>query len=150
MMIALVVFGMYNFRKNARCFCGDVGSVSISFILVFLLGKLILTSGNIVYIMFMAIYGVDTFLTIITRLFHGENIFKPHRQHLYQILANEYQISQLSVSSGFAIIQLLTNLLLILLIPKVDELHIIILSIFILVLFGIGYLLIKKRNNSAS
>jgi hypothetical protein len=39
--------------------------------------------------MFMIVYGVDTFLTILYRLIRHENIFAAHRSHLYQILANE-------------------------------------------------------------
>lgn len=44
MVIAITVFNIFNFRKKAKCFAGDVGSVSIAFIILFLLGKLIYTN----------------------------------------------------------------------------------------------------------
>jgi UDP-GlcNAc:undecaprenyl-phosphate GlcNAc-1-phosphate transferase len=34
-IISVVVFNFFNFRKKAKCFAGDVGSVSIAFIIVF-------------------------------------------------------------------------------------------------------------------
>ncbi|MDD4554672.1 MAG: glycosyltransferase family 4 protein [Bacteroidales bacterium] len=108
--IALLIFAFYNFRPRARCFAGDVGSVSLSYILVFLLGKLIITTGNPLYLMFFCLYGLDTFMTICTRLVHHENVFNAHRQHLYQRLANEGQIPHLIVSSGYTLVQLMINL----------------------------------------
>ena len=111
--LAVAIFGFYNFRTRARCFAGDVGAVSISFILVFLTGKLILATGNPLYLMFMIVYGVDTFLTILYRLIRHENIFAAHRSHLYQILANESGISHVKVSTAYTLAQLVINLLII-------------------------------------
>ena len=111
--LAVAIFGFYNFRTRARCFAGDVGAVSISFILVFLTGKLILATGNPLYLMFMIVYGVDTFLTILYRLTRHENIFAAHRSHLYQFLANESGISHVKVSTGYTVAQLLINLFII-------------------------------------
>ena len=39
---SVLVFCFFNFRKRAKCFAGDVGSVSIAFILLFLIGRLII------------------------------------------------------------------------------------------------------------
>jgi UDP-N-acetylmuramyl pentapeptide phosphotransferase/UDP-N-acetylglucosamine-1-phosphate transferase len=88
-MLAAVVFLFFNFRKRAKCFAGDVGSVTIAFWIIFLLLKLIIISGNYLYILFLGVYGVDTVLTIIHRLGLKQNIFDAHRLHFYQILANE-------------------------------------------------------------
>ena len=63
--------------------------------------------------MFMIVYGVDTFLTIIYRLTRHENIFAAHRSHLYQILANESGISHVKVSTAYTLAQLGINLLII-------------------------------------
>lgn len=41
----MVVFCFFNFRKWAKCFAGDVGAVSIAFVLLFLLGKLVVMLG---------------------------------------------------------------------------------------------------------
>ncbi|MBV5315341.1 MAG: glycosyltransferase family 4 protein [Prolixibacteraceae bacterium] len=105
--ISLVIFGFFNFRKKAICFAGDVGSVSIAFILTFILAKLILLTSNPLYILFFSLYGVDTISTIIYRLWKKENIFEAHRKHLYQLVSNELKISQLHVAFVYSTLQLL-------------------------------------------
>lgn len=105
LIIALLVFNFFNFRKKAKCFAGDVGSVSIAFILLFLIGQLILITNDFSYIVLLAVYGVDSVLTIIHRLMLHENIGLPHRKHLYQIMANELKIPHVVVSSIYMVIQ---------------------------------------------
>jgi UDP-N-acetylmuramyl pentapeptide phosphotransferase/UDP-N-acetylglucosamine-1-phosphate transferase len=109
LLLALVVFNFFNFRKKARCFAGDVGAVSLAFIVIFLLGMLILKSGNIAWIGLLAVFGVDTILTIIHRLILKENILIAHRKHLFQLLANELKFSHLVVSSVYALVQVLVS-----------------------------------------
>lgn len=106
-ILGSIVFLFFNFRKKAKCFAGDVGSVSIAFWIIFLLLKLIIESGNYSYILFLSVYGVDTVLTIIHRLKLKQNIFEAHRLHFYQVLANEQKWPQLLVSSIYALLQLL-------------------------------------------
>lgn len=106
-MLACVVFLFYNFRKRALCFAGDVGSVVIAFMIISFLLGLIFKTGDWTYILFLAVYGVDTVLTLIHRLILKENIFEAHRLHFYQILANEQKIPHLVVSAIYAIIQIL-------------------------------------------
>lgn len=105
-IMASLVFLYFNFRKKAKCFAGDVGSVSIAFWIIFLLLKLILITENYSYILFLGVYGVDTVLTILHRLKLKHNIFDAHRLHFYQILANDQGWSHLSVSSIYAGLQL--------------------------------------------
>ncbi|MHB1921934.1 MAG: MraY family glycosyltransferase [Chitinophagaceae bacterium] len=109
--IAVVIFGWFNFRKKARCFAGDIGSVSIAFILLFIDLKLILQKNDILFILFFAVYGVDSGLTLFHRLFQGQNIFKAHRSHLYQYLANEMRWGHIPVALLYIGIQLLINFL---------------------------------------
>ena len=90
---SVLVFCFFNFRKRAKCFAGDVGSVSIAFILLFLIGRLIIRTGDFSWIVLLSVYGVDSVLTIIHRLMLHENIGLPHRKHLYQIMANELEDS---------------------------------------------------------
>ena len=97
-LCAVLVFCFFNFRKKAKCFAGDVGSVSIAFILLFLIGKLILTTGDFSWIILLSVYGVDSVLTIIHRLMLHENIGLPHRKHMYQLMANELKIPHVGVS----------------------------------------------------
>ena len=48
-LLGVLVFNFFNFRKKAKCFAGDVGSVGIAFIILFALGKLILLTGDFTY-----------------------------------------------------------------------------------------------------
>ena len=98
MLCAVLVFNFFNFRKKAKCFAGDVGSVSIAFVVLFLIGKLIIRTGDFSWIVLLAVYGVDSVLTIIHRLMLHENIGLPHRKHLYQLMANELKIPHVVVS----------------------------------------------------
>ena len=106
-LCAVVVFNFFNFRKRAKCFAGDIGSVSIAFIVLFLIGKLIIKTEDFSWIILLVVYGVDSVLTIIHRLMLHENIGLPHRKHLYQIMANELKMPHVAVSSVYMVIQAL-------------------------------------------
>jgi UDP-N-acetylmuramyl pentapeptide phosphotransferase/UDP-N-acetylglucosamine-1-phosphate transferase len=106
-MIACLVFLFFNFRKRARCFAGDVGSMGISFWIVTLLLQLMLATRSVIWILFLAIYGIDTVCTILHRLYLKQNIFEAHRMHFYQVLSNEKGVSHQKVSTLYAMAQLL-------------------------------------------
>jgi UDP-N-acetylmuramyl pentapeptide phosphotransferase/UDP-N-acetylglucosamine-1-phosphate transferase len=128
-ILSILVFGFFNFRKKAKCFAGDVGSVSLGYFLIFLMlgfmfhfwqsnqsnqSELILNHSkyngfDFKYILFLSLYGLDSILTIVQRLYLKENIFKPHRKHLYQLLANELKMPHLLVSLIYAILQILVS-----------------------------------------
>ena len=109
-LCSVLVFCFFNFRKKAKCFAGDVGSVSIAFILLFLIGKLILTTGDFSWIILLVVYGVDSVLTIIHRLMLHENIGLPHRKHMYQLMANELRVPHVVVSFIYMVVQALIML----------------------------------------
>lgn len=98
MLMADVIFCFFNFRKRAKCFAGDVGSLSMGFIIIFLLLKLMFKDGHMHWIAFVSVYLVDGGLTILHRIMLKENILKPHKKHAYQIMANELQMPHLTVS----------------------------------------------------
>lgn len=104
-MLGLLVFTFFNFRAKAKCFAGDVGSVGIAYILLFALGALILKTGNLIYILFLTVYGIDSVWTIFRRLYLRENIFEAHRSHLYQFLGNEAGFNKLWISFLYGAIQ---------------------------------------------
>ena len=104
-LCSVVVFCFFNFRREAKCFAGDVGSVGIAFILLFLIGKLILKTEDFSWIILLAVYGVDSVLTIIHRLMLHENIGLPHRKHMYQLMANELKIPHVVVSLVYMAVQ---------------------------------------------
>ena len=109
--IGVLVFAFFNVRTNARVFAGDVGSMTGAFFLGALMCYAILVTGEISYLLFFSVYGIDTAGTIILRLLNRENIFTPHRMHLYQLLANEHGVPHLLVAGGYAGVQLGINLL---------------------------------------
>jgi len=106
-LCSVFVFNFFNFRKRAKCFAGDVGSVCIAFVLLFFIGKLVIWTEDFSWIILLAVYGVDSVLTIIHRLMLHENIGLPHRKHLYQIMANELKIPHVVVSSVYMLVQAL-------------------------------------------
>jgi UDP-N-acetylmuramyl pentapeptide phosphotransferase/UDP-N-acetylglucosamine-1-phosphate transferase len=101
-ILACLVFLFFNFRKRARCFAGDVGSMGISFWILMLLLQLMSVTHSLIWILFLALYGVDAVCTILHRLYLQQNIFEAHRMHFYQILSNEKGISHRKVSALYA------------------------------------------------
>jgi UDP-N-acetylmuramyl pentapeptide phosphotransferase/UDP-N-acetylglucosamine-1-phosphate transferase len=114
-ILACLVFLFFNFRKKAKCFMGDIGSLGISFWVLGLLGLLIIKTQELKYLLFLTVYGVEVVLTILERLKLKENIFEAHRRHLYQLFSNEKKVSHLVVSAIYAFLQLLINVIVILL-----------------------------------
>ncbi len=141
--IAVVVFSIFNFRNTAKAFAGDVGSVAIAYILLFSLGALIFKTGNLIYMLFLTVYGIDAVWTILRRLYLKENIFEAHRSHLYQYLANEAGINKLLVSFIYGFLQLIIGLL-VLWIVNFETLTQIIFSVTLLFLSSIIYLVAKN------
>ena len=105
MICSVLVFDFFNFRKRAKCFAGDVGSVSIAFVVLFLIGSLILQTKDFSWLVLLVVYGVDSVLTIVHRLLLHENIGLPHRKHLYQIMANELKIPHVAVALTYMLVQ---------------------------------------------
>lgn len=112
-ILACLVFLFFNFRKKAKCFAGDVGSMGIGFWVIGLITLLIIKTQDIKYLLLLSIYGIEVVLTIVERLKLKENIFEAHRRHLYQLFANEKKVSHLVISSVYALFQLIINAFLI-------------------------------------
>lgn len=108
--LSLLIFNFFNFRRVARCFAGDVGAVALALWLSYYLLVLFKTHPSPIWLLPVAVYAVDSVLTILYRLFKGENIFHAHRHHLYQNLSNEWGFPHLYVSSLYGFLQLLINL----------------------------------------
>lgn len=163
LMVAILVFGFFNFRTKARCFAGDVGSVSMGYVLVFLLlgfifvrfeeaqyGDLLKISQridfkvSIHYLLLLSLYGVDAILTLVQRLYLKENIFEAHRRHFYQLLCNEYGIWHIAVSAGYALIQFFINVYIFRYEISGLNMFLFLLCFSLIYAFGKNYLL-KKR-----
>lgn len=110
--LADIVFCFFNFRPKgkAKCFAGDVGSIGVAYILLFLIGSLILATGDVTYLIFLLVYGVDGCLTIGHRIMLHENLGEAHRKHAYQLMANELKIGHVKVASFYALLQLAVSL----------------------------------------
>ena len=79
--------------------------MGIAFWIIALLGLLIIKTGQYKWILFLAVYGVDSVLTIIHRLFLKENIFKAHRLHLFQVIVHNLKVPHLLMSSIYMLTQ---------------------------------------------
>ena len=141
-LLGVVVFAFFNFRTKAKCFAGDVGSVAIAYILLFMLGALIIKTGNLIYIFFLTIYGIDAVWTIIRRLYLKENIFEAHRSHLYQFLGNEAGVNKLLISFLYGLFQFGIGYL-VLEFAKESLRSQLIFSVVLITILSLGYLLLK-------
>ena len=152
--LADIVFCCFNFRPKgkAKCFAGDVGSIGVAYILLFLIGSLILATGDVTYLILLLVYGVDGCLTICHRILLHENLGEAHRKHAYQLMANELRIGHVKVASFYALLQLAVSLGFIYLCPALSSAsglslvawHWIYLAAA-LALLALAYVLFKKK-----
>jgi UDP-GlcNAc:undecaprenyl-phosphate/decaprenyl-phosphate GlcNAc-1-phosphate transferase len=110
--ISVLVFMTLNVRSRALVFCGDVGAIVLAFLIGYLVITLSISTGKIEYILLGCVYGVDAIFTIFRRMLKGENIFQPHRSHLYQLLSNELNWHYLTVSLVYSVLQLIISMIL--------------------------------------
>ena len=153
-LLSVLAFTFFNFRPRgkAKCFAGDVGSVGIAFILLFAIGMLIVRTGDITWLIFLLVYGVDGCLTICHRILLHENLGEAHRKHAYQLMANELKISHPLVSCIYMFMQLVVSLGFIYLCPVLASAsglslvawHWIYLALAF-VLLAVAYVLFKKK-----
>lgn len=109
-LIPTFIFVFYNARKQAKCFSGDVGAIAAGFVMVYMLLKLMINSHSFIYLALYTMIFIEAGLTILQRLFAGENIFQPHRIHLFQLLCNEGKRNHVLVSSFYGGIQLIIGM----------------------------------------
>lgn len=88
LLIGLLCFSPFNFRKTAAMFAGDVGALTAGFI--FAIAGLFLVRNSpqadalfVLPLLILPIL-VDVFMTLIRRARAGENILQAHNQHLFQ------------------------------------------------------------------
>ena len=144
--LSLLVFCLFNFRpKNkAKCFAGDVGSIGIALILLFCIGRLIVMTGDVTWLVFMLVYGIDGCCTIIHRIMLHENLGEAHRKHVFQLMANELGMSHVVVSLIYMALQLTVSLIAIYVIPNTVAAHWIYLVCSAVVMV-VAYVLFKKK-----
>lgn len=145
-MLSVLVFCLFNFRPRgkAKCFAGDVGSISIAFIILFILGSIIIKTQDITYLLLLVVYGVDACFTILHRIKLHENLGQAHRKHAYQIMANELKMGHIQVSLIYMLMQSAISLIFIYLIPDTILAHWIYLVLVVVVL-AVAYILFMKK-----
>ena len=145
-VLASLVFCVFNFRPKgkAKCFAGDVGSIGIAFIMLFLLGNVIIKTEDITWLIFLLVYGVDGCLTIVHRIMLHENLGEAHRKHAYQLMANELKIGHVKVTLLYMVMQLAVSLGFIYLCPDTVLCHWMYL-IGALAILAVAYVLFMKR-----
>ena len=145
-IIGVLVFCIFNFRPKgkAKCFAGDVGSISIAFIMLFAIGRLVVATQDVTYLIFLLVYGVDGCLTICHRILLHENLGQAHRKHAYQLMANELRIGHVKVTLLYMALQLAVSLGFIYLCPQSVLAHWIYLLVAATVL-AVAYILFKKK-----
>ena len=145
-ILGVLVFCLFNFRPKgkAKCFAGDVGSISIAFIMLFAIGKLVVQTQDVTYLIFLLVYGIDGCLTICHRILLHENLGEAHRKHAYQLMANELKIGHVKVSILYMSLQLAVSFGFIHLCPDSVIAHWIYL-LGAVVMLAVAYVLFKKK-----
>ena len=146
-ILASLVFCIFNFRPKgkAKCFAGDVGSIGIAFIILFLLGNVMIETTDITWLIFLLVYGVDGCLTIVHRIMLHENLGEAHRKHAYQIMANELKVGHVKVALLYTVMQLVISLGFIYLCPDTVIAHWLYL-VGVSAVLAIAYILFMKKN----
>ena len=145
-IIGVLVFSLFNFRPRgkAKCFAGDVGSIGMALILVFAVGRLMLVTGDVTWIVLFLVYGVDGMMTIFHRIMLHENLGEAHRKHAYQLMANELKMSHVTVSCIYMVLQLAISLGFIYLCPNTILAHWIY-AVAAGLILAIAYILFMKK-----
>lgn len=145
--IADVIFCFFNFRPKdkARCVAGDVGSIGIAYIMLFMILSLVTATGDVTYMIFLIVYGVDGCMTIGHRILLHENLGQAHRRHAFQIMANELGMSHITVTLIYMGLQLAISSVFILLIPSTAKAHWIYLGAVLALMIPAYILLLSVR-----
>lgn len=112
MMSALLAFSFFNVRKKALCFSGDVGSISIAYIVSLMIIQVMIATDSARWILLFGVYGLDSVGTIVLRIIRREKVWTPHRTHFYQYLVNERKWPHIVVSLLYSLLQFVLSMLL--------------------------------------
>ncbi|MGC8495188.1 MAG: UDP-N-acetylmuramyl pentapeptide phosphotransferase [Syntrophobacteraceae bacterium] len=103
---------------RAKIFMGDVGSILLgaAFASIVFLGSrtfldFLCTAS------FLSTFYADELSTMAVRIKGGENLLRAHREHLYQLLANEYGIAHWRISAAYGAMQALIGIIVLLVRP---------------------------------
>lgn len=145
LIIGVSIFLFFNLRNKAVAFAGDVGSISIAFVIFYLMVNLIFATGNYAYLLLFVVIGIDAALTIIFKLLLRENIFVPHRDFLFKKLVHVGKYKHVNISIIYAMVQAFISIIVISL-PLQNKLSAQ-LSILFIVVVGLcsTYIIIRNK-----
>ena len=121
-----------------------MGSLSIGFAITYLVLKLIMISNNYSFILLLAVYGTDSVLTILHRLFLKQNIFKAHRLHLYQVIISSTGTPHLRMTIIYMCAQAIVSAVFISILSK-SMVQVYAFTGVILLVLSTLYILIKRK-----
>lgn len=116
LMAAMTIFGIFNISR--KIFAGDVGAITLGFLIVYILTTMILAEGDATMMIFLIVCLFDAGLTTTQRLFAGENILTPHHKFIFHLLIRQWQLPHIVVSICYALLQLLINAIYFLIPPQ--------------------------------
>jgi UDP-N-acetylmuramyl pentapeptide phosphotransferase/UDP-N-acetylglucosamine-1-phosphate transferase len=149
LLLAILTFGFYNFRKKALFFSGDVGSMTLGILAFFIVLTLSIKLISPIIVLLLSVGLTDTLGTIFKRFLAKKNIFEAHREHIYEQLTDNTKLSHLQISSIYAVIQLVVNLIVVKTYHTSLEAQLGLLIIIGLI-FSLIYWVINKKLNSAT
>jgi Fuc2NAc and GlcNAc transferase len=104
--VAGACIGFLIFNLSGKVFMGDGGSILLGFLFA---ATAILASGTLldIFCYFALIFPcyADELITSAVRLKKRQNLFQTHREHLFQLLANELKISHWKIALSYALFQ---------------------------------------------
>lgn len=104
----------FNF-PNAKMFIGNIGSYALSILILILFCDLKFELNTFInFIIIFLLFYIDTSYTLLKRIFERKNIFKAHRDHLYQRVATRNNhLFVLLIFSAYNFLIILPSLLII-------------------------------------
>lgn len=144
--ISLCCLGFLPFNMpQAKVFMGDVGSIFLGFAFA---GMVVILANNFLDFMVMTTFlfpfYADEMVTIAIRIRKGENITRPHRHHLYQLLANECELPHWKVSASYGLAQLMIGMSFLFL-KNISSMAVAMAILFYFTCFSIFSLFIQKK-----
>lgn len=135
-LMALIIFGGYNFRNKAIAFSGDVGSVFLGVLFFYLIILFVFALNSPLIVMLTAVYLIDSLGTLVLRVLKGKNIMIAHREHIYEKLVDS-KMNHLQVSIIYALIQMFINVVVLVFYNYSITIQLIVIVSIALVLAGI-------------
>jgi hypothetical protein len=112
--------------------------------MLFALGLLMARTGDVTWMVFLLVYGVDGCCTIVHRMMLRENLGQAHRKHAYQLMANELGMSHVVVSLIYMGLQLAVSLGMVYLVPCSVFWHWVYL-VAVAIVLALGYVVFMRK-----